>query len=61
MPDVPTPKAARLQKPSWRDTRLLVGVLLVLAATVLGSATWPRPTTASRCMPRTARCCPASR
>ena len=39
MPDVPTPKAARLQKPSWRDTRLLVGVLLVLAATVLGSLT----------------------
>lgn len=37
MADVPTPVAARLQKPSWKDARLLVGVLLVLAATVLGS------------------------
>jgi len=37
--DVPTPKASRLQKPSWKDARLLVGVLLVLAATVLGSLT----------------------
>ena len=39
MVDVPTPKASRLQKPSWKDARLLVGVLLVLAATVLGSLT----------------------
>ena len=39
MPDIATPRAARLQKPSWRDTRLLVGILLVLAATVLGSLT----------------------
>ena len=39
MPDIATPKASRLQKPSWKDGRLLVGVLLVLAATVLGSLT----------------------
>ena len=39
MVDVPTPKASRLQRPSWKDARLLVGVLLVLAATVLGSLT----------------------
>ncbi|HEY7717629.1 MAG TPA: hypothetical protein VH915_02640 [Pedococcus sp.] len=39
MADVPTPRAARLQKPSWRDARLVVGLLLVLTATVLGSLT----------------------
>ena len=39
MPDIATPKASRLQKPSWKDGRLLVGVLLVLATTVLGSLT----------------------
>jgi len=39
VPDIATPKASRLQKPSWKDTRLLVGILLVLAATVLGSLT----------------------
>lgn len=39
MPDIATPKASRLQKPSWKDTRLLVGILLVLVATVLGSLT----------------------
>lgn len=37
MPDLPTPQAARLQRPSWKDWRLLVGVLLVLLAVVLGS------------------------
>lgn len=37
MADVATPQASRLQKPSWRDARLLVGLLLVLVATVLGS------------------------
>ncbi len=39
MPDIATPKASRLQRPAWRDARLLVGVLLVLAAAVLGSLT----------------------
>lgn len=39
MADVPTPTASRLQKPSWKDTRLVIGVLLVLAAVVLGSLT----------------------
>lgn len=39
MPEIATPRASRLQKPSWKDTRLLVGILLVLAATVLGSLT----------------------
>lgn len=37
MSELPTPRAARLQRPSWRDTRLVVGVLLVLAATALGA------------------------
>lgn len=37
MSDLPVPKASRLQKPAWRDARLLVGVLLVLASVVLGS------------------------
>src|SRR4051794_3673045 len=31
------PTAKRLQRPSWRDARLLVGVLLVLLGTVLGA------------------------
>jgi flagella basal body P-ring formation protein FlgA len=35
--DLPTPAASRLQLPSWRDSRLVVGVLLVMAATALGS------------------------
>jgi hypothetical protein len=39
VPEIATPKASRLQKPSWKDTRLLVGILLVLAATVLGALT----------------------
>ena len=37
MSDLPTPAASRLRAPSWRDTRLVVGVLLVLVSTVLGS------------------------
>ena len=37
MTDLPTPTATRLRRPSWRDSRLLVGVLLVLVSTVLGS------------------------
>ncbi|MGG5260801.1 SAF domain-containing protein [Phycicoccus avicenniae] len=36
MTDLPTPTASRLRAPSWRDSRLLVGVLLVLVSTVLG-------------------------
>lgn len=35
--ELPTPTAKRLQKPSWRDTRLLVGVVLVLLATAVGA------------------------
>jgi hypothetical protein len=31
------PTAKRLQRPSWRDARLLVGVVLVLLGTVLGA------------------------
>ena len=37
MTDLPLPRAARLQRPGWRDTRLVVGVLLVLASVALGS------------------------
>lgn len=37
MTDLPVRAANRLRKPSWRDTRLLAGVLLVLLSTVLGS------------------------
>lgn len=37
MSELPTPAASRLRAPSWRDTRLMVGVLLVLVSTVLGS------------------------
>jgi hypothetical protein len=37
MPDLPTPTAKRLQRPSWRDTRLLIGLLLVLLATTIGA------------------------
>ena len=37
MTDLPMPTAARLQKPRWRDTRLVVGLLLVLASAALGS------------------------
>lgn len=37
MTDLPAPVAARLRRPSWRDTRLVVGVLLVLASVALGA------------------------
>lgn len=37
MTDLPTPSASRVRPPTWRDPRLVVGVLLVLLATVLGS------------------------
>ena len=37
MTDLPMPTAARLQKPRWRDTRLVVGLLLVLTSAALGS------------------------
>ncbi|MDQ2755713.1 MAG: hypothetical protein M3Y71_03990 [Actinomycetota bacterium] len=37
MSELPTPRAARLQRPSWRDSRLVVGVVIVLAATALGA------------------------
>ena len=37
MSDLPVPKASRLQKPAWRDSRLVVGLLLVLASVLLGS------------------------
>ncbi len=37
MTDLPTPTASRLRAPTWRDSRLLVGVLLVLVSTVLGA------------------------
>lgn len=34
---LPAPTAPRLRRPSWRDPRLLVGLLLVLAAVALGA------------------------
>jgi hypothetical protein len=37
MTDLPTPVASRLRRPSWRDGRLLAGVVLVLVSAVLGS------------------------
>lgn len=37
MTDLPTPTATRLRKPSWRDSRLIVGVLLVLVSVVGGA------------------------
>lgn len=37
MTSLPAPAAARLRRPSWRDTRLLVGIALVLLATALGA------------------------
>ena len=38
MPDLPaSPKAARLASPSWLDTRLVLGVLLVLISVVVGA------------------------
>ncbi|MBR7743887.1 hypothetical protein KC207_11355 [Phycicoccus sp. BSK3Z-2] len=37
MSQLPTSSASRLRAPSWRDSRLLVGVLLVILSTVLGA------------------------
>lgn len=37
MSDLAVPQASRLQRPSWKDARLVVGVLLVLLAVVLGA------------------------
>ncbi|MGA8980137.1 MAG: hypothetical protein WB473_13600 [Pedococcus sp.] len=37
MSDLPVPKATRLQRPAWRDARLLIGLVLVLASVVVGS------------------------
>ncbi|HYN65678.1 MAG TPA: hypothetical protein VES93_02240 [Ornithinibacter sp.] len=37
MSDLPAPTASRLRAPSWRDSRLLVGLLLVLVSTLVGS------------------------
>lgn len=37
MSDLHTPTAQRLRKPSWRDSRLLIGLLLVLASTAIGA------------------------
>lgn len=37
MSQIPTPTAKRLRRPSWRDSRLVVGVLLVLLAATLGA------------------------
>lgn len=36
--ELPKPAAHRLQRPSWRDSRLVAGVLLVLVATIGGAA-----------------------
>ncbi len=38
MSSLPTPTARRLVKPSWKDARLIIGVLLVLLAVVIGAA-----------------------
>lgn len=35
--DLPRPTARRLAAPSWKDSRLIVGVLLILASVVLGA------------------------
>lgn len=37
MGELAKPMAKRLARPSWRDSRLLIGVLLVLLATTLGA------------------------
>ena len=37
MSELARPTAKRLQRPSWRDSRLVVGVLLVLLAATLGA------------------------
>jgi hypothetical protein len=35
--ELAVPSAARLQRPRWRDARLVIGVVLVLSSVVLGS------------------------
>src|SRR4029078_1651576 len=35
--ELAVPSAARLQRPRWRDARLVIGVVLVLSSAVLGS------------------------
>ncbi|NMM22596.1 MAG: hypothetical protein HHJ11_03700 [Phycicoccus sp.] len=37
MAELPRPTAARLRQPSWRDTRLVVGVVLVLLSMAIGA------------------------
>lgn len=37
MAELPRPTAARLRQPSWRDTRLVVGVVLVLLSVAIGA------------------------
>lgn len=37
MTELVTPTAGRLRRPSWRERRLLLGLLLVVVATVLGA------------------------
>ncbi|MDC5696806.1 hypothetical protein OO014_06010 [Intrasporangium calvum] len=37
MSELAAPTAKRLEKPSWRDSRLIVGVILVLASAALGA------------------------
>lgn len=37
MAELPKPTAARLHKPSWRDSRLVVGVVLVLLSMAIGA------------------------
>ena len=37
MTELARPSAKRLQRPSWRDSRLVVGVLLVIVAATLGA------------------------
>ena len=37
MAELPKPTAARLRKPSWRDSRLVVGLVLVLLSMAVGA------------------------
>lgn len=37
MSDAPTLRARRLQRPSWRDPRLLIGLILVLLSSAVGA------------------------
>jgi hypothetical protein len=37
MTDLPIPVAGRLRRPSWRDTRLVVGLVIMLASVALGA------------------------